>query len=229
MVECILGEIKKKSRIKNKHYREFLDSGIIQILKEEHIQKAMKNATDFKYRSNKSAIEARALILMLYFTGARPNEVLRLKGKNCGTNGTYMTVLLPASKGGLPRTMYLNMKKPMVKELHEYCSRIYDEMFLFYNFMSKYIRRRVTKRGKEKVFVEIADSLRYWFKKWFDGVLEEAIPPYYLRHNRFSKLIEAGVSLEDARMLKGSKTFQSITPYIHMSGKAARNIAKKME
>lgn len=220
-------DVKKKSRIKNKHYREFLDTGLIQILNEEHIQKALQNASNTKYQSTKNSTEARSLILMLYYTGARPNEVLRLKGKDCAMKGKYFTVKLPSSKGGLPRVMFLPIKKSFVKEMAKYCLTIYDEMYLFYNFTSRYVRRRTTKSGKDKVFIEIADSLRYWFKKWFDGVLEEAIPPYYLRHNRFSKLIEAGISLEDARMLKGSRTFASITPYIHMSGKAAKNIAKK--
>lgn len=219
----------KKQRIKNKLYREFLDAGIIVTLNEKHIEQACKNAVECKYRGLKNPEEARALILMLYYTGARPNEVLRLKGKDVSLNGKYLHVKLSASKGGLPRTAFLPMKRPLVDTLWKYCAGFFDEMYLFYHFFSNNVRRRQTLHGVLKVDVVHTDSLRYWFKKWFDGILEVAIPPYYLRHNRFSKLVEAGISLEDARMLKGSKTFESIVPYLHMSSKAAKNIARKME
>ena len=217
-------------KIKNIHYRRFLDNGIITLLKESHINKALENATNYKYRTGKNPRMAKALILLLYYTGARPNEVLLLKGENFTQDKRYLYVKLPASKNGLPRTAFLPFNKTYVHIISEYVSTVYEHAFCFYPFISRYIRKATNKKGTMRVRREISDGLRYWFKAWFCDIIEnESISPYYLRHNRFSQLVQAGVDLQDVRMLKGSKTFESITPYIHMSAKSAQNIAKKLQ
>jgi site-specific recombinase XerD len=214
---------KKVEKIKNKLYKEFLEHGIIKILTEEHIKQALANV------KGKNIREGRSLIIALYYTGARPNEILRMKAGDIEKEDKYIKLRVKASKGGLPRTIYLPFTSELPKQLLEYASSLPSDMYLFYHYLKKYKRKHINKFGVTKEYLEISNNLRYYFKKWFDKVIEESIPPYYLRHNRFSKLIEAGITLEEARMLKGSKTFNSIVPYIHMSTHAARNIAKKME
>lgn len=209
-------------QIKNKLYREFLDNGIIQLLNEEHINRALSNI------EGKHKTEGRALLIALYYTGSRPNEILKLKGKDISKEGSYILVRVAGSKGGLPRTIYLQYKKPLVKELYKYGISMYPEAFLFYNYTNHYARTVKTSNG-DKLRIETTDILRYHFRKWFKGMFDSDIVPYYLRHNRFSKLAEAGLNTKDLRMLKGSKTDNSVMPYLHLSSHSAKKIARKLE
>ncbi len=100
-------------------------------------------------------------------------------------------------------------------------------MYCFFHFRGNYVRIAETPKGIKR-YPELAGKLGYYFGKWFFNV-EGGISPYFLRHNRFSKLSEAGLSMQDIRMLKGSKTLESVNCYLHLSAKAAKNIAKKID
>lgn len=214
--------MEKKQKIKNKHYRQFLDEGLIETLSEKQIKAILDNI------KGRNVSEGRAIVIALYYTGARPNEVLSLKSKDFTIKGSYLLVHLKGSKGGLPRTLYLPMRKPLVKELYNWAVRLPDDMFTFFNYRSYYRRVRQTLKG-EKVTIEISDSLRYFLYKWSEPVISEGIPPYFLRHNRFSKLSQAGLSMQDLKMLKGSRTFSSVEAYLHLSTEAAKKIARKID
>lgn len=218
----------KKERITNHHYKKFLQEGLINTINEEELAQALKNITG---RYGKHITEARALLITLYYTGARPNEILRLKGKDFKKTGRYISVIVPASKNGLPRTLMLPHKHELVKELYDYTSTMFPEVYLFYNFHSTAKHEVKNPDGTiKKVYPQLSAKLYYHFLKWFDGVLEfESISPYYLRHNRFSKLAIAGVDLNDLRMWKGAKTLDSVMPYLHMSTASSKKIAKKLE
>lgn len=209
-------------KIKNKNYRKFLDEGIIDPITEEQINQALRNVRGRHSR------EGRALLITLYYTGARPNEVLRIQGKDVSRQDQYIIVKVKGSKGGLPRTLYFPYKKALLRELYTYATGRFPEMYLFYHFQNKYVRTVPGKTGP-KQNTTITDKLRYHLNKWFEGVIEDSINPYFLRHNRFSKLAEAGLSMQDLRMIKGSRTTESVTPYLHMSAASAKKAAKKME
>ena len=212
------------SKITNKLYRGFLDSGLIEIISEEHLKQALLNVNGIR---GKHREEGRALLLTLYYTGCRPIEALRLKAKSIEKKAGYIIINMPAAKRGLARPIYLSNKNPLVNEIYAYSCKLMPEMVLFYHYRSTYQRQRKLKRGGTKEATEMTDKLRYFFKAWFRGVID--ISPYYLRHNRFSKLSIAGASADEIRQIKGSKTYDSITPYLHLSSKAAKNIAKKIE
>jgi len=212
-----------EKKITNKNYREFLDNGIITILTQEDIEKALSNVT------GKYAEEQKAFIIMSYFTGARPNEILRLTSKDVTRKNNYIIVKVPGSKRGLARPIYIPFKHKLVKIMYQYAIKLLPDMYLFFNLRGAYTRRVINKKGEIKEYSEITNKLRYYFKKWFDNVIEGGISPYYLRHNRFSKLMEAGATAEEVRLLKGAKSYNSVTPYLHMSTKSARNIGRKIE
>lgn len=215
----------KKQRIKNKHYRQFLDTGEIELITEDNLKAALNNIT--KVRGH-SIQESRALLIALYYTGARPVEVLNIRGKDINKQGRYVTIVVKGFKRGLPRTVYLPYKNPLVQEVLNLSLQTYPDLFIFYRFRSKTHRTRQTKKGIVG-YVEVSNKLQYHVNKWFKGVLPDSIPPYYLRHNRFSKLAAAGASLEQLRLLKGSRTFSSITPYVHLSSAEAKKLARKIE
>jgi site-specific recombinase XerD len=207
-------------KITNEFYREFLDKGIIKTLGEEEIKKVLLNI------KGKNVKEGRALIIALYYTGARPNEVLKALAKDVEKKGSYITIKLQGSKNGLPRTIYLKGKSELPKELYNFSLGIFPEMYLFHNFRSKRIRTHLTKKGDKREYTIVSDKLYYWVKKWFENVQD--ISAYFLRHNRFSKLSESGITPEQIRILKGAKTFESVTPYLHMSTDISKKIARKM-
>lgn len=202
--------------ITNKHYREFLDTGMITFLTEDQIDLALTNVT------GRHKLEGRALLIALYYTGARPNEILRLYGRDIKKEGSYIVIQIPASKHGLPRPVYLQAKLNKAQELYKFAMGVYPDLYIFPNFQSKYTRQVGLKQK-----LELANNLRYYFKKWFKGIFE--VPPYYLRHNRFSNLIAKGATQEEIRFLKGGKSLASVTPYLHLSIASSKKLAKKIK
>ncbi len=210
-------------KITNKNYRKFLDEGIIDLIGPRQIKQALNNV------KCKYATEGKALLLTLYFTGGRPIEVLNLKAENITREKNHIIIKMPPSKGGLPRPIYLESKNELVLELYNYASGLFPGMFLFHHYKGSYIRKWRTKDGEEMEREEVSDKLRYYVYRWFDGVVSDSIPPYFLRHNRFSKLAERGVDLKEIQMLKGSRSIEGVRPYIHLSTKTAKNLARKID
>lgn len=203
----------------NKRYKKFIDTGVIDVLNESDILLVINTI------KSKHVIEARSLIIALYYTGARPVEILDLKAKDIKREGQYVTINVRGSKRGKPRVIHLRYKFIMVKELYKYASGLFENYLIFNHFRDSYKRVRMNKKGIPINYIEITNKLRYHFNKWFKG----DINPYFLRHNRFSKLAIAGITDRELRTIKGSKTFDSIEPYIHLSSHASKNIAKKLE
>jgi site-specific recombinase XerD len=211
-------------KIKNSNYRKFLDEGEIQILSPDMIEEALNNIN----KEKRYIKEKRAFLIASYFSGARPNETLRLKPIDFSKEDSYILVKFKGSKRGLSRTIYLRYSNPMVKELWKYSRTIFDNAYLFYHLWSNYKRKKIDKYGKVYYLKEISGKLRYYFNKWFEGVIDDAIPPYYLRHSRFSALMQKDATHEEIRQLKGAKTIASVFPYSHMSSRSGKKMAKKI-
>ena len=213
-------------KITNKNYKRFFDDGIITTLTEDNIRAALGNV------QGKHIREGRALLLILYYTGARPNEVLNLRGKDIIKEDNYIVVKMPGSKRGKARSIYLPYRIVLAREIHKYSIGVFPDMFLFYNFRSD-CKRYITWKSKGEIkgnnYIEVSHKLRYHFNKWFEGVIDGSIPPYFLRHNRFSKFAEKGISMEQIRITKGSKSMSSVDPYVHLSTKTAKEIARKLD
>jgi integrase len=216
----------KKQKIKNPNYNKFLKEGIIDLLSPEHIKSALDNI-ELLERPKKRRIY-RAFLICLYYSGARPNEVLNLKAKDIYLERQFVRIKLPASKGGLPRTISILKKTPFIMDVYNYTKGLFPDLYIFWSIRTTYVRKRINKKGELKEYNEISDGVRYHLYKWFRGVVPNSIPPYFLRHNRFSNLAMKGIKLEGLRMWKGSKTFNSIIPYLHMSTAESENIAKKL-
>ena len=212
--------------VKNKHYRNFIEQGDFKIITEEHIKKALENVNG---KRGKHIQEGRALLLFLYYTGARPIEALHMKPANFERELKHLRIKVPTAKGGKMRNIRLPCSKryPLVRELSDYVFSLPPFVFCFWHYRNKHHRIRQYK-GQTKHYYECTDVLRYYFRRWFEGILDEPIPPYYLRHNRFSQLAEAGVRIEDLRFFKGGRGMNSVMPYFHMSKEKSVSISKKI-
>lgn len=210
------------TKIKNKAYRKFLDTGEIDTISNSEIRKALYNI------KGKNQDEGRALLLTLYYTGARPNEVLRLRSKDVYRKDAYVAISMPGSKGGLSRIIYLQYAQPLVREIYHYAKSLFADMYMFHSFRNIYVRKVRKKNGEIVERKEISGKLNYFIKKCFQGVIEGSIPPYFLRHNRFSKLAMNDASDREIQLLKGCRGSGSIGYYTHLSSKSAKKVARKI-
>lgn len=211
-------------RILNERYNEFFKKGSINTISPEQFLSYMKRI------NHKQIKQARNFFSILYYTGARPAEILDLKAKDITKEGLrYVIIQMPGKKNGLPRPIRLPYRRPYVKEIYQYAIALFEEQYLFPSLRSNKIRttKWVTSKGehKSKDYEESSCKIWYHFDKWFDG----EINPYFLRHNRFSKLMEAGGTAEQVRSLKGAKSMESTTAYMHLSKKQSVEIAKKID
>lgn len=208
------------AEIKNKEYRQFIDKGTINLLELDDLKEAL-DKVDGIYGNHVK--EGRALLIALYYTGGRPIEVLGLKGKDIHKQRSYIKIDMSTAKRGVPRTISLPYRFKYVKELYKYAQRNFREKFLFYNYRSNRVKTYVTEKGETKEYLDVSDKLRYYVLKWF------GVPPYFLRHNRFSQLANAGLTPQDIQFLKGGRRSESVQPYLHLSTKKSEELAKKIK
>ena len=99
-------------------------------------------------------------------------------------------------------------------------------MYLFYHYRTEEVKHRQKKDGTPYEYVDVASKLTYHVKLWFNGLLPDSIPPYFLRHNRFSSMAQNGVSMNQIQNFKGAKTAESVQAYVHQSSEQGKKIAK---
>jgi site-specific recombinase XerD len=92
--------------------------------------------------------------------------------------------------------------------------------------MCNVVKKYIDKSGKIREYIETTSKLRYHIPKWFEDVIPDSINPYYLRHNRFSKMSLKGASVQDIKNMKGAKSIASAEYYIHMNTKKAKQLAR---
>ena len=206
-------------KITNVNYRKILDKGEIKIVTDRDIEIALTKIKG-KLRNMQ-----RSFLLTLYLSGGRPVEVLELKGKDITRWKQYVKIDLTTKKKGLPRSLLFYFNDPFAREVFNYSRSVIPEMYIFYPLRNKYVRKTINKKGVEGYHIEISDKIRYFFKKWFSHI-EGGITPYYLRHNRFSIMAMRGATDRQLRLMKGSRSNESINYYVHLSTANQRELAK---
>lgn len=208
---------------KNKNYREFLETGQMKTLSKEDLAKLLESVDGIRHNH---VTEGRALVILMYYSGARPGEVLNMHQGDVYKDGNYCICSIPTLKRGLRRNIYLSFSKKYVTEMFDYCYNQFPKIRLFRNYYSCYKRERITKKGIKKEYLEYSDKLRWHFTRWAKDVIEHGINPYYLRHNRLTKLAMGGVNVYDMKYFKGAKSIKSVEPYLHVSKEMARKVAR---
>lgn len=225
------------SKVKNPYYKAFLDGDLITEIRREDFILVLDNII------HEHKDQARALLILMWCTGARPNEILRLKGSDFVNTYKTLDIKLPGSKGSMAGIIRLPLKDELIQEVWLYIKQLPGEMFVFWFFRSNAKRAGVTKTYRrknpttgemetktkfyDKIYDEISRKLRYYFPKWFSILFPEGIPPYYLRHNRLSIAGEE-LSIKELMLLKRSKTEGSVRPYMHITRKTQDRISKEL-
>ena len=211
-------------KIKNQHYRKFIDQGIINILTTEQLKLGLKNVTGIR---GKFLREGRAMLIFLYWSGARPIELFAMRAKDLEKDGNYLTCFIPTAKRGRARKIYISLHRMGITELYNYSRAIFPGQFMFYHYKSTYTRLVKHKSGKISEYEENGDRLRYYINKWFKNILPGSIPPYYFRHSRLSSLSANGATRAELKFYKGAKDGRSVDAYEHISQVTAKSLSKK--
>jgi len=205
-------------KIINKRYGEFKKKGSIKLFNIDELNKGLIKAGQSKYSNM-----GKAFLILLYYTGARPIELLQLKPEHFEKKSTYLTIQIPTAKKGVPRVISIPFVRKHIKKLYKYVQGVYKEVYIFYDLISKRIRYYKTKFGDIKKYIIITDKIYYHIKKWIN------VPPYFLRHSRMSALSQNGADLIELQHFKGSKRTDSVLPYLHMSSKISQKIGRKLK
>lgn len=208
------------NKIKSRAYRKFLDYEEMEIITIDMIKKVLDNIR------HKDKQQARALVIAMYLTGARPIEILRLTRENVERKDNMFHLILPASKRGRPRIIKMPLSNALVRELYNYMTQCPPYVLIFHRFVSK-CTKTIYKNGQPIVKQRTTEKLRHWFIEWFSVLEMGDIPPYYLRHNLFSAMVAKGARPEDIKKMKGARSIKSVDPYIHMTEETQKRIQNK--
>lgn len=219
-------------KIVNSEYKRFVKTGLINLIKPPEFKKMLDNVEHAKLK------QARALLIMLYYTGRRPSELVSFRVKDFLKKGLQLQLTFETKKGGRANILYLSLSKrnklEFLPELWAYLDSFrnaFPETFVFWAFRdSPNHKKRVIKvKSKKTGFVKsleypiICDRVKYYVLKW------TGLPPYFFRHNRFSSMAAKGASLNQIKNAKGAKTFESVYPYVHLSTTEALKTSKFIE
>ena len=222
--------------IKNQFYKDFLDGFLITEISRQDINVVLNNL-QHQYQE-----QAEVLIIIAWACGSRPNEYLRLTPECFSRSKEFLEIKFPSSKGSSARTISMpryikntNEEDPLTKKVFEYSRKLFPKQYLFWFFRSDAIRDGVIKRYKkkdgtivekkyDKIYNQLSSKLNYYFPKWFDCLFPDGVPPYYLRHNRATKVYEkvgSGGTMETF----GWKKEETMRKYTHKTKKMRREIA----
>lgn len=224
-------------KVKNQFYKEFLEGYLINEISRQDINVVLNNIT------NQYLDQARVLVIIAWTSGARPNEYLRLTPEHFSRSTEFLEIKFPSSKGSSARTISLprylkdgEEEDPLTSEVHTYVRKLFNSQYLFWHFRSDAIRHGVVKRyvrrdgtevikNYDKIYDCLSSKLGYYFPKWFSCLFPEGVPPYYLRHNRATKVLEMA-GREATIETFGWKTEATLKKYAHKTKKMRREIAK---
>lgn len=216
--------------VKNEKYRAFLRGEMMQTILREDFAGYLDNVKHAQLK------QARSMLVLLWATCKRPNEILQVRGGDVTRKGKYLQVKIPGSKGGFATPVLLPLRDTLVQEIWAYSKDKFPEQYLFWAFRSKSVKNGTVKTYRKKQadgtyavvrktydrqYPALANNLLYWVNKWF------GIPPYYFRHNRLT--VAAGkLEANELRIMKGAKTFESVQPYLHYNEKMGKRIANEL-
>lgn len=167
--------------------------------------------------------QARALLIILFYSGRRPAELMLLKPKDVVKENQRLKVVFPTVKGGMSSTLFFPFNDH-IKEFFKYAKANPPMLKMFYSFEThnlNKVRWQNSKGKQEKVYFKTSSMVNYWVKKWTGK------PAYWFRHNRLSYMAEKGATDRELMQFKGAKDYKSISPYLHLSTDTAKRMSNK--
>jgi integrase len=149
----------------------------------------------------------KVMLILLYYTGARPSELLELTKENFRIIEKTLFVSIPTKKHGETRTIPLPLKNPRISFVADYINTISSEVKIF-----------------KPRFKNSRDIRKFVYK-----VSDNKYTAYFFRHNLLSILANSGASVYELKTWKGAKTIKSVEPYIRLAGTDLKKFEKVLE
>ena len=166
------------------------------VLSKEEINSILEATLNLKHR---------LILMFLYYTGVRLNEVINLKWEDIDFQRDI--IHLKVAKGEKERIVFLHDN---LKKFIEYF-KIKKERFIFLsNFEKKYNKRTVQM------------IVRNSAKK---AGIKKRITPHTLRHSFATHLLEGGADIRHIQKLLGHANLQTTQVYTHVANKDIKKLA----
>lgn len=152
--------------------------------------------------------EQRAMLVLLWITGARPSELIELTPLCFMDRFDTIDISMPTKKHGYARTL------PVAKDTP------------FFNLAMAYVNKCNNIREKDK-------PLFHWRT---DGCIraivyrlsEGRLTPYNFRHSRLTQLAKIGASPYELMVFKGARDTRSVAAYIGRSSHMIERLKDKI-
>lgn len=226
----------------NQDYNKFLKENEIELIDQDQLQEWLDKMTTAHLPRKCSLEQARALLIMIYYTGARPSEIVEVCGKDIVQKKykrqRVFEIKLITLKRGTVRHIPIPVNK-QTRFLYDYAQKQHPEQFIFYAFRKNTkikVKWSIKKpilikengkiiqdthiENKQKEYLRRGHTLNRYTKMW-TGKLA-----YFFRHHRFSYMADKGASDNDIQFVKGAKSPNSVAPYKHMSIQRKEKLAK---
>ena len=141
------------------------------------------------------------MLMMVYASGLRRNELLNLKIEDIDTNDGKYRIRINRSKGN--RDRYTILSKTLLPQLREYYQNYQPQVYLFNG----------SKKGKPMTASGLRHALKMSVKK--AGIKE--INLHILRHCFASHALEDGMNIRTLQEILGHKSLKTTMIYLHVS------------
>lgn len=131
-------------KVTNEKYAKFLRKEIIEPMRRKEFEEKLNLI------KHKSPTEARVLLILLWSTAARPNEILALRSRNFSKQDSHLLVKLKGSKGSYERQASLSLNDALVKEVWKYVQSFHELQVLFPSFITPGNRLSILKTYYKK-------------------------------------------------------------------------------
>ena len=170
------------------------------VLNKEEINKMFESTINLKHR---------LVLMFLYYTGIRLNELVNLKWEDIDFQ--RCTIHLKTAKGEKERVIFFHEK---LKSFIEYFN-LKSESFVFLSNLGKKYDKRT-----------IQLIVRNAAKK--SGIIKR-VTPHTLRHSFATHLLEAGADIRHIQKLLGHSSLQTTQIYTHVANKDIKKLANLLE
>lgn len=181
------------------------EKNLPKVLSEEDIKKIFS----FKEKDDILSLRNRAILELLYSTGARVSEIVSLKQKDVDLIGGTIKV-----KGKGSKERFLPMGGPAIIALKQYLDKRADSNpYLFLNHRGEVL----TERG-------VRDILKRYIKK---TSLSLHISPHIFRHSFATHMLNRGADLRSVQELLGHSSISTTEVYTHLTIDSLKKVYEK--
>ncbi len=173
------------------------------VLSQEEVLRLLNSVQNDKHR---------AILFLVYSSGLRVSEVVRLKIKDI--DSTRMMIHIRQGKGKKDR--YVILSEAALKELRNYTKKYRPIDWIF---PSSNEDKHLTERSVQKIF----EKARYKSK------IQKNVSVHSLRHSFATHLLEGGIDLRYIQELLGHRNIKTTEIYTHVSRKDISRIKSPLD